>query len=438
MRHGRLEESLRQQDNLQGYRDGCLRFIQEFHETMGVQFERGRPGVLYNDRGLPYKAPGSCRAEEVSLRHLAEAVFGYEGVEEYLHPQSGLDFGNRQLLEAAIDPTAFLNISTFNLGVAGLINAQIMERYESPEYIGRSLVSIKPTNQNGHKRIRPARISPVDKASKGRLPGEMHGEVGFGEMYQSTPETVEQALKVVVTREAAYFDLTGDVLESAGEVGDELAYGQEKDIADTVLGVTSLSSRYNFNGTTYETYQLTSPWINDKVNAFADVTSIDTARQLFVAMTDPATGREIQINGLNILCFPAKELTMRNQLFGPSIQIGTQLNSNFPSYYTGSTNQLNTVGRGTYSLTPLTSVWRNRATSSSGLSLAGSTADGYYYVGDFQKAFEWEENWPLTPWQASADELTMKDRGLIAVYGANYRGIMFVKEPRYVVRNKPA
>ena len=41
--------------------------------------------------------------------------------------------------------------------------------------------------------------------------------------------------------------------------------------------------------------------------------------------TIPATGREIQVNSYEILCFPAKELLFRNQLFGPNVEIGTQL-----------------------------------------------------------------------------------------------------------------
>jgi len=434
----RTSEAMTNGTDLAGYRQGCVQFVREFHETLGVALDEScRPTVPVNERGLPYKTEGSARASEVSIRALAEAIHGRDFVEEYYHPSGGFDFGDRHLLEAAIDPTAFLNISAFNLSVAGLVNAQIMERFNAPEYIGRNLVSVKPTNQNGHKRIAPARISPVSKAAKGRLPGETHGEVGFGEMYQSTPETIEQALKVPVTREAVYFDLTAQVNETAGEVGDELAYGQEKDIADTVLGVTGLASRYNFNGTTYETYQATSPWANDLSNAFVDVTSVDTARQQFVGMTDPATGREIQVNALDLLCMPAKELVMRNQLFGPNVQIGTQQSAgNFPTYYTMSANQINAVGRGTYRLIPLTAIWYNRALAADGLALSAANAQKYWYSGDFARAFEWQENWPLTPWNASADELTMKDRGLVAVFGANYRGTMFVKEARYTQRNK--
>ena len=133
---------------------------------------------------------------------------------------------------------------------------------------------------------------------------------------------------------------------------------------------------------------------------------------------------------------PAKEVLFRQQLFGPAVQMGTQLNSNFPSVWTQGPNPVATMGGGTYRLQPLTAIWYNRATASDGLNLSAANAKKYWWVGDFQKAFHWMENWPLTPWQAAADELVMKDQGLVAVYGANYRAVGFVNEPRYAVRNK--
>lgn len=453
LREARIREAMQHGTDIDGYRRGSLQFLREWHDTLGVTLnESGRSTIPLDERGLPRPSQANCaRPGEVSIRALAEAIHGHDFVEEFYHPAgNGFDFGSRQLLEAAIDPTSFLNINVFNLGVAGLVNAKIMERFNAPEYIGRNLVEITPTNQNGHKRIAAAKITPPDKAARGRMPGETHTEVGFGEMYQTTPVTVEQAEKCVVTKEAVYFDLTGEVLTTAGEVGDDLAYGQDRDIAATVLGVTGQASKYNFNGTSYETYQASSPWINTQANALLagsfDYTNIDKARQLFLAMTDPVTGREIRVNGKDILVNPYNELLMRQQLYGSNIQVGTQLNSNFPSWYQFGPSQLANVGQNStgtgamYNVIPMSPIWYNILTASTsaaypGLGLSAVNAKKYWYVGDFQRAFEWQENWPLTPWQASADELTMKDRGLVAVYGCNYRGSMFVKEPRYAVQN---
>ncbi len=431
----RRAEHMTHGTDMAGYRAGSVAFLREFHETLGVRLDESlRPAFhTHPETGVGYKPAGTAKAEEVSFRHLAEAIMGHDFVEENYNPRGGLDFGNRHLLEAAIDPTAFLNVSLFNLGIAGLVNAEIMAHFDLPTYMGRNMVTVKPTNMNGQKLIGAARIAPQTSAAKGRQPGETHGEVGFTEQYQTTPETVEQALKVVVTKEAVFFDYTGQVLEVAGTVGDELAYGQEKDIADAVLGITN---SYNFVGTSYNTYETSSPWINDIVNPFTDVNDVDDARLKLVAMTDPVTGREITITAFEILCMPGRELKFRDRLFAQQYQLGSQLNSNFPSMWSQSQNNLNTVGRGTYSLNPLTQIWYNRATAADGLALSASDATDLWFVGDWKKAVWWMENWPLTPWQASADELTMKDRGLVSVQGANYRGKVYNREPRYSIRCK--
>ena len=86
-----------------------------------------------------------------------------------------------------------------------------------------------------------------------------------------------------------------------------------------------------------------------------------------------------------------------------------------------------------YTLINVGPIWRNRAIA--GIDIAANI-DKYWYHGDFNKAFWWMENWPLTPWMASADEYVLKDRGLVAAYGANYRGVGYPREPRYVVRNR--
>ncbi len=435
---GRTREAMQHGTDLAGYRRGCAAFLEEFHDNLGVRYDRqtGRSVYRYDENERPVLGRNRLLPKEVVIRRMADALLGHDVVEEHFNPQggSGLEFNSMPMLESALDPTTFLNVNVMNLAVAGLVNARILEQFDAPDYIGRNLITIVPTTMNGHKIVGVAKIAPQTSAAKGRRPGEQHGEVGFTEQYQTTPETVEQALKCVVTKEAYYFDqVTGQVLETAGTIGDELGYGEEKDIADGVMGVTN---SYNFNGTAYNTYQTSSPWINDQSNPFTDELDVDESRQLFVAMTDPVTGREIRVNGRDILCMPARELKFRQGLFGSNVQVGTQINSNFPSRYTQAEVGIHKVNGGMYNVTALTAIWYNRATAADGLNLSASNAKEYWWNGDFKKAFEWHQNWPLTPWQAAASELVMKDRGLIAVYGANYRGIFYSRQPRYVVRNK--
>ncbi len=431
---GHLQEA---RNNNRSMQAGRLAGIREMYDDLGMHLgANGKPAFDADDRGIPILRPGRASPKEYSIQTIAEALMGHEFVKEYYHPVSGFDFGlDPRLQEAAIDPSAFINVSTLNLAISGLVNAEIMERFNQPEFIGRNLVTIKPTKMNGQKMIGVARMPTVSKAAKGRMPGEQHAEIGFTDVYQTTPETLEQALKCRVTKEAVFYDLTGEVLDEAGMVGHECAYQQEKDIADMLLGVTS---SYNRNGTSYSTYQTATPYINDFVNPFSDETDVDDARQLFVNMLDPESGKEIIVNAHTILCMPGRELKFREQIFGTNVQIGTQAAGNFPARWTESKPQLDKVGGGAYTVQALSAIWYNRATASDGLALSASDAKEYWWVGDPQKAGLWMENWPLTPWQANADELVMKDTGLIAVFGANYRGVPFMREPRFLVRNKPS
>ena len=416
-------------------RAGSLAFVRQVHDDLGVALDsRGRPTYHRDEEGKAYRAKGSARPDEYSLRYLAEAIMGHDFVEEYYHPSGGMDFSSRPLMEAAIDPSEFINISTYNLAVAGLVNAQILERFNQPEYLGDMLTTTVQTNKNGDKLIGVGRINPTDATTRSRKPGEAHAEIGFTEQYQTTPETIEQALKVKVTREAVFFDLTGQVLEEAGEVGDELGYQKEKDIANCVLGVTS---SYNYMGTLYGTYQTSSPYVNDQVNAFSDWTSIDSARQLFIGMKDPSSGKEIRIQGLTALVMPAKFFLFRHTLNLTALYEGSNLTSgnNFPQRLSVGGNPLSGFN---LKAIEASAIWYNRALAADGLNYSTSNAQGVYYIGDFKKAFEWRENWPITPWQASASELVMKDQGLIGVFGANHRGVANVRQPRYVVRNKAA
>ncbi len=430
--HGRLAEAGND------HRAGAAAFLRDWREALGLNPNPGRdPRDTYlTEDSRPVFGAGRFSPGEVTIRGIANAIMGVELVEELYRPgPGGFNFGDSALVEAAIDPTAFVHINVFNQAVSGLVNARILERFTAPEYIALNMVTNVPTNMNGHKITGVTGISPQTAAAKARLPGQAHAEVQFGEAWQTTPETVEQALKCSVTKEAVFFEhQTGEVLRQAGEIGDELRYGQEKEIADAILGV---SAGYNRSGTAYNTYQTSSPWINDHVNPFTDDEDVEDARQLFVNMTDPDTGREIMLNGLTILCMPQREVRFRERLFGTQLAIGSQ-GTNFASRQIFSQQAIHSVGGGSYTLVPLTQIWYNRATAADGLALSAANAAGLWFAGETKRAFEWHENWPLTPWQAAATELKMKDEGLVAVYGANYRGRVFPREPRYIVRNKVA
>ena len=410
-----------------GDREGRLYFVDEIHSMLGLLIEQqhdGGPSTFLeslDEFNRPVLAENRIRPDAFSLRELAEGVFG-ESFEKYFDPHENNSRGN--LLEAGpgIDPTAFLNINTFSLATSGLVEAQVMERFENPAFIGDQLVTVRPTRLNGEKMIGITGIG--DKASS-RKPGEPHARAGFGEQWIETPELDEKALAVEVQQEAVFYDLTGQVLDVAGSVGEELGYLREKTIIDLVEGVTN---PYIYNGTSYNTYQTSTPWINSHTNDMENHTDIQNSKELFREMTDPATGKEILVMPNTILHHSAREDDFFRVLNQTEIRETTNTNTLTVSPPPPSVS----VNKPTLLSSPIVD---NRRTASDGLSLSEANAKIRWLHGDFKKAFMWMEAWPIRVRQASASEYVMMDRGLIAAYFANYRGVGAVREPRYAVAN---
>jgi hypothetical protein len=407
-----MESFVREEDNPVR---GRLRFVREIHDSLGITRDRYDRPVLRSDRMEP---------EEYGIRPLAEAICGHDFVEEYFNPNSGPDM--LTLLESGpgLDPTAMLNINTFSLAVAGLVMAQIIKKFNNPAFIGDQLVEIKQTKKNGDKLISTTNIG---NKSRTRGIGEPHPRAAFGEQWVKTPETTEQALSVEVTQEAVFYDLTGDVLDTAGGVGKELGYARELAILSMVLGITN---SYNYKDTAYNTYQTATPWINQKTNLFVDWTSIDVARAMFVGMTDPATGKRILITPTTILCDDAARGLIGHTLRQTYYEERTDRGADVGVRVTGGGSPLEALLPGLKMLSsPLTTdLW-----TSNGVSAANAAKR--WFLGDPTEAFAWMENWPLRVRQASATEFVMMDRGLIAAFFANYRGKEATKEPRYMALN---
>jgi hypothetical protein len=224
-----------------------------------------------------------------------------------------------------------------------------------------------------------------------------------------------------VTQEAEFYDITGQVMETAAGVGEELGYAKELTQIDLALGVTN---PYNYNGTGYNTYQTSAPWINSHQNEMTDYKNIDASSQLFAQMKDPATQKEILVMPNAILHHTARELEFAHQM---NITEVRETNSNTLTISSGPAkvryNRLSSP------------IVDNRMTAADGLNLSVTNAKKRWYHADFGGAFMWMEAWPLRTNGVSANEMVMRDKGLIAAFFSNYRGAGAVREPRKAVVN---
>ena len=190
--------------------------------------------------------------------------------------------------------TAFLNIT------GQVIYSKIMEAYTQEAFVVSKLVDTIPTRLDGEKIPGISRVTDtIDEVG----PGMPYPHLGFGEDYIETPSTTKRGFIVPVTKEAIFFDRTHLVLSRAAEVGEVLGLNKEKRLIDLVIGATN---NYKWKGTTYNTYQTSTPWINSlATNELVDWTNVDAAEQLFADILDPNTGEPVLVRGTTVLVMPA-------------------------------------------------------------------------------------------------------------------------------------
>jgi hypothetical protein len=354
---------------------------------------------------------GHLKPEDFSIRDLAEALVpdGREWV-RMLDPRSS---GSVSVMEAGdgVDVTAFLNVT------GQVIYSKLMDSYNQEAFVLSKLVETIPTRLDGEKIPGVARLGEnVDEVG----PGMPYPHLGFSEDYIETPSTTKRGFIVPVTKEAIFFDRTHLVLSRAAEVGEILGLNKEKRIIDVVIGVTN---NYKWKGTSYDTYSLSGPWVNElSSNELVDWTSVNAAEQLFADILDPNTGEPVLIRGTSVLVTPAYRLAA-NRVFNAAQLTFTDDGS----------------GTTTVAANPLSdyrvydSRLMYRRIVASGV--AGNDAKKWWFIGDFRRAFAYMENWPITVTQAPLGSEADFNNDIVLRFKASERGAAAVINPRYVAKN---
>ncbi len=354
---------------------------------------------------------GHLKPEDFSIRDLAEALVpdGREWV-RMLDPRSA---GGVSVVESggAVDVTAFLNIT------GQVIYSKIMEAYQQEAFVVSKLVDTIPTRLDGEKIPGIARVAEtIDEIG----PGMPYPHLGFGEDYIETPSTTKRGFIVPVTKEAIFFDRTYLVLIRAAEVGEILGLNKEKRLIDLVIGTTN---NYKWKGSTYNTYQTSTPWINSlSSNELVDWTSVDKAEQLFADILDPNTGEPVLVRGTTALVMPAYRHAA-HRVFSAAELTFTAAGA---ATATVAANPLSG-----YRVFDSRLAYRRIVASG----IAAANAKKYWFVGDFRRAFAYMENWPITVTQAPVGSEAEFNNDIVLRFKASERGAAAVINPRYVVKN---
>ena len=425
---------------------GRRRFVEEIRQNLGLSDNNGNDHRdLAGNKKLGER---SIRPEQFSLRELAEAIIG-PSWRDVCDEGQRANFASLQrartlsegshLLESTgigVDPTAFLNINAFTSVVGGLIEVKILEAFQNPELIADRLAPPERTKLNGQKVIG---LMPIGDPGRKRLPGETHTRVQFGERYVTTPETRENALALDVNKEAVFFDLTGDILNMASTVGDALSYRKELEVINAVIGGTNT---FNWNGTAYNTYQTgkTLGYVNSITNQLVDWESLQADMLQFSRQEDPDTAKRILIRPNTILVNPGKMMTANLITGATSMERrtapgATQSTSSALNVALGASNPY--AGQFNVLTTPLLEQQCLAAVANGGLALSVSDANNTWWMLESGKAFKYMQNYPLSVTQAAPNQYEMLDRGILASYFANERGIPAVMSPWHIIKNTP-
>jgi hypothetical protein len=391
--------------------------------------------------------PGGIRPEDFSLRNLAASLIvnrsdgqpvGESFIQENFDPR---DPHPLQEAMGAVDATAFV-------GVQGqiLIN-RLLQMYEQEDFVASRMITPTPTVLNG-ERI-PGVARPYDPGEDVTLvrEGQEYNTVGFGEEYVETPMTAKHGEIIAITREAVFFDRTGLVLQRAALVGEILGLSKEKRLLQTIIGAVN-SYREKRKGdpapvnlSTYYSAEDNGRWTNHfDGNPLVDYTNLDFAEQQFASIKDPNTGEPIIVGGYGMLAPKAKRrvveqivtatqlwrLTQPGALQAPGLGGSTA----WPGAITIGGNFVQGMGLSVALSQQLT------AQLASGLGVQVSDAINYWFFGNFQKAFAYMENWPITVVQAPVNSEAEFTHDIPFRWKASERGTPAVLDPRFVQRHR--
>jgi hypothetical protein len=350
----------------------------------------------------------------VSLREMAEGFMG---------PQWAVKLGryNAGVREStdAVDASQFVDIT------GQLLVQEIKQKYEGADYIGEKLVTTVPiTNGNlGPQRV-PG-LSKVTTAPATVQPGMPYPQAGFVQEYWDFQPVRKFGHVCSVTMEMIDSDLTQQARESAGSVGERVHDEKEENILSTVMGLGATYNTHSWNGTTYNTYQATTPWVNVKSGqTITDWTHINEIEQLAAQMTDPRTGKPIKVKFDWVLCMPYKYPTLMTIFNAVQVRRGdgasttnatysnSPLNFDYPLYKSARAFQLRTA----------------TTTTSMGTASAATAKEAVYFGSS--KAFVWRQYKPFTVVEAPANNPAEFHQDIALQVKAMEAGVAGVAEPR--------
>ena len=366
---------------------------------------------------------GSVKSSDFSMREIIEAWVpdGRELLDSWNPRHGGGGTSLSELIEAdAVNTEAFSNIS------GQIVYNEVLAGFQDEEFTFSGLVPSVSTQFNGEK---IAGIGAIGDLAEVVNEAHAYPMVGLQEDWVRTAETQKRGMIVPVTREALFYDRTGQLLSQAREVGRALGINKEKRAVDCVIDENTTAHRYNRKDlgltATYGDNSGTHDWDNLQAsNALLDHTDLNSADQLLNAITDPNTGEPVVITATMLIC--ARNLSMEARMIENSIKVTSSVIS--PGFATS--------GNPTEIVTEASNPFSGTFTTVSSRYVASRMAtDTNWFWGDPTVAFRYMENWPLATVQAPTNSELEFTQDIAMRWKASERGQYATIEPRAMVKS---
>ena len=328
---------------------------------------------------------GGIKAGEIRLAHAGttlhdvfEAFTGNRVEDLFTAPAN-----RKQRWESA----DFVGLVDFSIAAGLFLIDEANRGYKRPDFIAERLARKRTAASLKLAQKIPYFPLPSSDNNYRKLEGQPYNRVGAPSGYVESTPPEDNGFIIEVTRELLRDDKTGGgIADNCRRQGEGLGIAREIDLLKTYLGVQG-SWKFGKNDaaptTSYNTYATSSaPYVNSQSNTLSSWKSVDTAIQLFAAMTDPVTAQILGIpSNLTIVVPLAMMMKLRNILNATSVmEVDNQANS--ATVRAEFTNPLTNVPI-PVTFTMLTNQYVKQATSS----------DTTWFIGDFVEAFVLNEGW---------------------------------------------
>lgn len=379
---------------------------------------------------------GRIDPSQISIREMAQSYLG-DGWREKLMRFND-NRGQTSLLMAvqesgeneAIDASQFADIT------GQLLINEVKKGYEQVTDDVEQFVRTVPIVNGNLSTQRTPWLSSLINDAQTIQPGMPYPRNSFGEQFidEVGPEKFGTAL--LITMEAIYSDLTNQIMDAGRKAGERVKINKAERILRVLLGIVR---NHKWNGTNYVTYALSTdskPWTNAISGLqIRDWTHINALDQLFWNMTDPVSGKPINIKPEYLLVMPPLYRTHERIRTATDVRAGlldgTATTGQSPNVQTYAPSPIK-AGDYTLHKSQLAYNILQTSTANGGAGLTAANAMEVAIYGK-REAVSWRQAEGFVSVQAPANNWLEFNQDIALALKCREWGVASVYDPRYIV-----